>query len=482
MTASTALPSLTNSLNQPPGALAALLGNWVADARQRTLDLVADLSDEQLLGPHLAIINPLLWEIGHVAWFQEKWVLRHARGRALLRQDADVLYDSAAVGHDTRWDLPLPSRDETLAYMDRVKECVLDELTRGDPDLIYFVLLSVFHEDMHTEAFTYTRQTLGYPAPCFTASGGREPASSPRSPLGRGARREGVSSYSPSPPTPLPSGERGEDGPLPGDVFVPGGTFQLGATQDELFDFDNERWAHPVELKPFAIARAPVTQAEFAAFVDDGGYRRREFWSEEGWRWREEARVEHPVYWSREASGWRRRDFDRWVSLEPDRPVLHVNWYEAEAYCRWAGRRLPTEAEWEAAASAEPAGGGTSLSPHKRRYPWGDEPPDRQRANLDGDALGCVDVAALPAGDSAFGCRQMLGNVWEWTASDFLPYPGFVVDPYKEYSQPWFGNHKVLRGGCWVTRARLLRNTWRNFYRPDRRDVWAGFRTCALEA
>src|SRR5262249_41352014 len=172
-----------------------------------------------------------------------------------------------------------------------------------DPDLIYFVLLSVFHEDMHTEAFTYTRQTLGYPAPCFTASGGREPASSPLSPLGRGARREGVSSYSPSPPTPLPSGERGEDGPLPGDVFVPGGTFQLGATQDELFVFDNERWAHPVELKPFAIARAPVTQAEFAAFVDDGGYRRREFWSEEGWRWRGEARGGEPVCWARGAGG-----------------------------------------------------------------------------------------------------------------------------------------------------------------------------------
>src|SRR6266511_2347088 len=141
MTAATSLPNLTKSLNLTRDGMAGLLGSWVADARQRTLDLVADLSDEQLLGPHLAIINPLLWEIGHVAWFQEKWVLRHARGRVPLRQDADTLYDSAAVAHDTRWDLPLPSRDETLAYMDRVKECVLDELTRSEPgpDLVYFV-------------------------------------------------------------------------------------------------------------------------------------------------------------------------------------------------------------------------------------------------------------------------------------------------------------------------------------------------------
>jgi iron(II)-dependent oxidoreductase len=438
------------------------LADWVVDAGQRTLDLVADLSDEQLLGPHLSILNPLLWEIGHVAWFQEKWVLRHARGRPALRPDADALYDSAAVAHDLRWDLSLPSREKTLEYIAGVKSGVLDELARGqcDAGLIYFILLSVFHEDMHTEAFTYTRQTLSYPAPRLQAS-----------------------KKTPSPPTPLPWGERGaRDGPLAGlgDVLVPGGTFLLGATPDEPFVFDNEKWAHPVALQPFAIARAPVTQGEFTAFVEEEGYRRRDLWSEEGWRWREEAGALHPVYWQSQGGRWLRRDFDRWVPLEAHRPVLHVNWYEAEAYCRWAGRRLPTEAQWEAAASAEPADGGSALSPRKRRFPWGDE-PDPQRANLDSAALSCVDVAALPASDSAFGCRQMLGNVWEWTASDFLPYPDFVIDPYKEYSQPWFGTHKVLRGGCWATRARLLRNTWRNFYRPDRRDVWAGFRTCTLE-
>ena len=200
--------------------------------------------------------------------------------------------------------------------------------------------------------------------------------------------------------------------------------------------------------------------------------------SERGWDWRESVAAEHPVYWKREAAGrWLRRNFDHWVRLEPHRPVLHVNWWEAEAYCRSAGRRLPTETEWEVAASGEP-GLDQELAEGKRRFPWGPAAPGAPHANLGWRAMGAVDVNALPDGDSAFGCRQMMGNVWEWTASDFTPYPGFEMDPYREYSQPWFGTHKVLRGGAWPTQPRLLRNTWRNFYMPDRRDVWAGFRTC----
>jgi iron(II)-dependent oxidoreductase len=222
-------------------------------------------------------------------------------------------------------------------------------------------------------------------------------------------------------------------------------------------------------VAPFAIARAPVTQAEFAAFVDDRGYERQKLWDAAAWEWRQLNDAAHPVYWRRQPGGWLRRDFDRWLPLEPHRPVLHVSWHEATAYCRWAGRRLPTEVEWELAAAGSA----------KRRFPWGDESPAGQ-ANLDSVRLCCADVAAFADGDSPFGCRQMIGNVWEWTASDFLPYPGFVVDPYREYSQPWFGTHKALRGGCWASRGRLLRNTWRNFYLPGRRDIWAGFRTCAL--
>lgn len=424
------------------------LAAWVREARLRTLELVADLSDEQLMGPRLPIVNPLLWEIGHVAWFQEKWVLRYAGGQAPLRADGDSLYDSAAIPHDSRWDLPLPSRADTVAFLVSVRDRVLERIEQGKlPERDrYFITLAVFHEDMHTEAFTYTRQTLGYPPPVFS---GREPSNA------------------------------GETGPLPGDVEIPGGRFLLGALPEESFVFDNEKWARPVEVRPFAIARAAVTQAEFAEFVEAHGYRRKEFWSEPGWRWRESIGAEHPGYWKREASGrWLRRDFDRWAPLEPHRPVLHVNWWETEAYCNWARRRLPTEVEWEAAASAEPAHGGRELADVKRRFPWGDDPPAPERANLDWRAMGAVDVRGLPAGDSVFGCRQMIGNVWEWTASDFVPYPGFELDPYREYSQPWFGTHKVLRGGAWPTQPRLLRNTWRNFYTPNRRDVWAGFRTC----
>jgi iron(II)-dependent oxidoreductase len=414
-----------------------MLGDWLLDARGRTLSLVADLSDEQLLGPRLPTVNPLLWEIGHLAWFQEKWVLRDGGRLASLRDDADVLYDSTAIPHDTRWDLPLPRRAETLDYMQRVQELVLDRIKRRlDERRAYFVLLSVFHEDMHDEAFTITRQTLSYPAPLVAESGPAKAA-----------------------------------GPLPGDVPIEGGTFQLGATSREPFVFDNEKWSHPVEIRPFAIARAPVTQAEFAAFVDDGGYRRKELWSGEGWAWRQGRKAEHPVYWSRTPDGWQRRAFDRWVALEPHWPMLHVNWYEADAWCRWAGRRLPTEAEWELAAA----------STHKHRFPWGDQWPDPNRANLGARRRECLDAAALADGDSWCGCRQMIGNVWEWTADDFRPYPGFAPDPYKEYSQPWFGDHKVLRGGSWATPGRMLRNTWRNFYQPHRADMWAGFRTCARE-
>jgi iron(II)-dependent oxidoreductase len=250
---------------------------------------------------------------------------------------------------------------------------------------------------------------------------------------------------------------------------------------DEPFVFDNEKWAHPVEVKSFHISSTPVTNAEFAAFVDDEGYRRRQLWGRRGWDWRRRDGVEHPLFWVRGADArWYERRFDQVVPLEPWHPVVYVNWYEAEAYCRWARRRLPTEAEWEMAASAEPTPDGRGITSRKRRFPWGDDRPTSERANLDYRGGGTVDVRALPAGDSAFGCRQMIGNVWEWVADTFEPYPGFECDPYKEYSQPYFGQKKVLKGGCWTTRSRLVRNTWRNFFMRHRRNIFAGFRTCAL--
>jgi len=336
-------------------------------ARSRTRRVADDLAGERELGPRLAIVNPPRWEIGHVAWFQEWWCLRGAREeRASILPNADRLYNSATVAHDTRWELRLPSFRDTLAYREEVTDRLIDRVTRGEADP-YFVQLAVRHEDMHAEAFHYTRQTLAYPSP---------------------EAKEG----------PQPVAETG-------DREFTGGVFRLGSRPGDGFVFDNEKWSHPLVLQPFRMSRGCVTNAEYERFVQAGG--------------------PLPRYWR---DGKQRR-FDLWVERAPDEPVMHLSWHEAQAYCRYAARRLPAEAEWEFAA-------------------------------LNG--------------------LENTGQVWEWTASDFLPYPGFVRDPYKEYSEPWFGNHKVLRGGSFATPARIARPRFRNFYTPDRADIFAGFRTCAL--
>src|SRR5262245_4899336 len=471
---------ITQAARAAPGGLLSAIsaGDLIPimrEFRARTVALVADLNNEQLIGPRLAIVNPPLWEIGHIAWFQEFWILRHLRKQQAIMKTGDQLYNSTDVAHDSRWELLLPSLDNTREYMDNILERCIEYIDRAaelTPEEFYFYLLATFHEGMHDEALAYTRQTLAYSAPNFA--------------------------FDKTPP-------HDSAGALPGDAEVLGGTFLIVATPAFPFAFDNEKWAHAVEIKPFRIARAPVTNGEFLAFVEDSGYRKAQFWSESGWRWLEgnasadlersfakffneninesrepldfKERLEHPIYWQRETNGrWRQRVFDQYVPLNENLPVVHVSWYEAEAYCNWANRRLPTEAEWEVAASAEPAPNG--VNEHRHHFPWGDDPPTPERANLDWRS-GLAEVSAYASGDSAFGCRQMIGNVWEWTTDNFSPYPGFIIDPYKEYSKPWFGTHKVLRGGCWATRSLLIRNTWRNFYTPDRRDVWAGFRTCA---
>ena len=455
-------------LRAQPGITNAQVIEALKETRACTLELVADLSEAQLLGPALQIVNPLRWEIGHLAWFQEFWVLRHLGSLPPILKHGDELYDSARVAHDTRWDLPLLERDETLAYMRQVLERVIEQTSCASRDLRdaegydedYFLNLALLHEQMHDEAITYTRQTLSYSPPAI------------------GLAVKQAVDVAVQDPTLIQT-----DNYLTGDAEVPGGKFTLGSKPEQGFVFDNEELAHEVEIGPFAMSKTAVTNAEFRAFVEDNGYIRSELWTAEGWQWRTSVGAEHPVYWRREGNGrWLRRNFDEWVALDERLPIIHLNWYEANAYCRWSGRRLPTEAEWELAASAEPTAGGRGITMHKRRYPWGNDSPGPDRANLDWRAMGCIPVDALPAGDSAFGCRQMIGNVWEWTASYFNPYPGFVPGPYREYSEPWFGDHKVLRGGCWVTRSRLIHNAYRNFYTPDRRDVWAGFRTCALQS
>ncbi len=427
---------------------AATLAAWVTDARECTLAILDECDDAQMeLPPYLATVNPLRWELCHVAWFQDHFVLQ--RGLALDTTDpvAERLFDSAAVGHERRWLQEPMSRAAVRSYLTTVSDRVLDELGRCEltTELRDLVLLAVFHEDMHGEAFMYTRQALGFQPPTSAV-----------------------------PPAAVTS-----PGPV-GDVAAVGGTFRLGAEDDRRFAFDNERCAHDVELAPFRIARLPVSQGELEAFLDDGGYDRSEVWSPAGWRWRQSISAEHPLYWKRDGEGgWLRRHFDDWLPVEPELPAIHVSWYEADAWCRWAGRRLPSEAEWEAAAAASIEGGGLAAS--KRAHPWGEAPPDAELANLDARVLGCVPRGAHAAGDTPQGCRQLYGNVWEWTESTFAPYPGFVPGVYGDYSEPWFGARKVLRGGCWATRARMLRNTLRNFFTPDRRDVYAGFRTCARQ-
>lgn len=429
---------------KPPTPIApAALANELIASRARSIQITHDLRGEQLFGPKLAIVNPPLWEIGHLAWFQEHWCLRY-RGPDSIAESilpgADALYDSAKVAHDSRWDLPLPDLAQTRAYQTEVLERVLRRL-EPEPEnagLQYFVQLAIFHEDMHAEAFHYTRQTLGYVDP-FPAND-----------------------------TTTASNAHTKQ-----DIELPGGPFMLGAPAGDAFVFDNEKWAHEVRVVPFRIARTPVTNAEYLEFVGSGGYLQRKWWSDEGWTWRAGTGSQAPCYWVRQGQSWQQRRFDRTIPLQSDHPVIHVNWHEAQAYCRYAQRRLPTEAEWEYAAAWDASAG------KKRRYPWGDAPPVSMHANLEGGDVAGVD--AYSQGDTVSGCRQMLGNVWEWTQSTFTPYPGFVIDPYKEYSQPWFENHKVLRGGSFATTRRLIRNTWRNFYTPGRNDIFAGFRTCALD-
>lgn len=428
------------------------LAQQLVETRTRELELLADLTDEQILGPRLRIVEPPLWEMGHVGWFQERWILRNLYGADPILPEADSLYDSFNIPNAERWELAFPSRQQTVEYITSVLEECIRCLKGKEPSdkEIYFYRLVINHEDMHTETLHHIRQTLCYPRPTLASA------------------QSGVLNY-----------EIDTDFELH-DVEIPGGTFMLGASRHLPFVLDNEKWAHPAEIAPFHISATPVTHREYQAFVEDGGYQQREFWNDEGWQWRLKAGAEHPVFWERVSDGqWLRRYFDQSIPLAPYQPMIHVNWYEANAYCAWAGRRLPTEAEWELAASAEPAPDGKDITDKKRRYPWGDEPPSPQRASLDSRVLDVIDVRALPAGDSALGCRQMIGNLWEWTADSFNPYPGFEIDPYETYSAPSFGQQKVLRGGCFATRSRVIRNTWRNFYTPDRNNIFAGFRTCA---
>ena len=391
--------------------------------------------------------------------FQEYWILRNlydvargdvgvpadgagsvaCRGHRLKGREPALQETASLLRHVTQHEY-MGRDSENLAMVRQTLGYRVHRLKGREPTLqeTYFYRHVTQHEYMHSENLAMVRQTLGYRRPAFPNV------------------QRGTVEVDPAYPR--------------RDVEVPGTSFPLGAPKDEPFVFDNEKWVHKVEIKPFRIANTPVTNAEFVEFVEGGGYVTRKYWGKRGWEWRRRNGHEHPQFWSKRDGTSFLRSFDQRLPLDPWHPVIYVNWYEAKAYCAWAGRRLPTEAEWEYAASG----------PRKNRFPWGETPPTPERANLDYRYGGPVDVRAFAAGDSPFGCRQMIGNVWEWSDSYLTPYPGFVLDPYKEYSQPYFGQKPVLRGGGWTTRSGMIRNTWRNFFVRHRRNIVAGFRTCAL--
>ena len=417
---------------------------WVDDATDRLLNSVEDFSadDERWFGPYLPTVNPPIWELAHVGWFAEALVLRRLHGREPLMTNLDGRYDSSMVEHKTRWELPFPSATETKDYVRRVadglKEVVAND--EGVDSTAFFVAYSIAHHDAHCEALAYTRQTLNW---------GDLPHQDPPAPI------------------------QGE--PISGDRPVDGGRCLQGAARSQPFAMDNEKWAHRVEVAPFAMAVAPVTVAEFELFTNAGGYELDALWSPAGLAWRNKNLISRPTYWRKGPDGWERRIGATFHPIEEtaDHPIMHVSWWEAEAYCAWADRRLPTETEWEVAATTGPTG------ERQPWFPWGGREPGPEEASLDGRTGGTVPVGALSAGDGAWGHRQLIGNVWEWTDTTFEPYPHFEPDAYRENSEPWFGTHKVLRGGSFATRSRYVRSTFRNYFTPDRRDVYAGFRTCA---
>ncbi len=434
------------------GDLRQRLADELEAVRQRSLDLLSPLDDDALFRQHSPLMSPLVWDLAHVGNYEELWLLREVAGAAPIDAALDDVYDAFRHPRAGRPSLPLLGPAESRRYLldvrgralDALERAVLDDDGGGRPLLAggFVYGMVVQHEHQHDETMLATLQLMA---------------------------GDGYRPLAPSPPG-------AADPPPSGEVFVPGGPFVMGTDADP-FAYDNERPAHVVDLPAFRIDAGPVTNGRFLEFVLEGGYGRPELWEAEGWAWREENDVGHPQFWVPEGRDWSRVRFGFHEDLPLDEPVQHVCWYEADAFARWAGKRLPTEEEWEKAASWTPEG-------VKRRYPWGDQAPTAGGgpANLGGGLYRPAPVGAYPDGASAYGCHQMVGDVWEWTASDFEPYPGFASFPYREYSEVFFGpSYKVLRGGSWATSPAAVRNTFRNWDYPIRRQIFSGFR-CARPA
>jgi gamma-glutamyl hercynylcysteine S-oxide synthase len=432
-----------------PNALREQVARDLIAARQRTSLLTDCVDTDDLVRQHSPLMSPLVWDLAHIANQEELWLLREVGGRESLHPEIDPLYDAFEHPRSERPSLPLLAPGEARAYGHEVRGRVLDLLDRttfrdftfaGTPqvaDTFAFGMV-VQHEVQHDETMLITHQ-IRSGAPVLPASRpGLAPADAFR---------------------------------LPAEVFVPGGPFIMG-TSTEPWALDNERPAHPVDVAPFYLDTTPVTCGAYTEFIADGGYDDPRWWKADGWAHRHRAGLSAPLYWSRDGDQWTRRVFGRTEPVVPEEPVVHVSWYEADAYARWAGRRLPTEAEWEKAARFDPASGLT------RRYPWGNAEPDAALANIGQEFLRPAPAGSYPAGAAPCGARQLIGDVWEWTSSDFGPYPGFVAWPYREYSEVFFGPEcKVLRGGSFAVSAAACRGTFRNWDYPIRRQIFSGFRT-----
>ncbi len=423
---------------------AAALAGALDASREWFLSILEPFEEPVLRRQHDVLMSPLLWDLAHVANYEDLWLVR-ALGGEPTRTGLDDLYDAFKQPRRVREALPLLDLGEARAYGTAVRARALELLEDSDvgpgaPDPLLrhgFVHQMVAqHEHQHAETLLAAIQLLP-------------------------PEEEHVLT-APAPP-------RAQVVP-PAEVVVPGGPFTMG-THDAA-SLDNERPAHEVDVPEFWIDAAPVTNGQYRHFVGAGGYDDARWWSERGWAWRTEAGLVAPQFWRRDGARWARLRLGAVEPLPDDEPVQHVGWHEADAYARWAGRRLPTEAEWEKAARFDPATG------RSRRWPWGDDEPTAARTSLGQRHLGPAPVGAYPAGVSAAGCHQMVGDVWEWTASDFLAYPGFEWFPYAEYSDVFFGgDYKVLRGGSWATHPSVGRATFRNWDHPIRRQIFAGFRT-----
>ena len=426
------------------------LERQLSACRARLARLVAPLDEEAMHRQHDPIMSPLVWDLGHVANFEELWLLREVGGQAAHDPDLDRLYNPFDNPRWTRGGLPLLPQPEAETYLAEVRGEALALLRRLPPGAEqpllaggYAFRMVLQHEAQHQETML---QALDLRAAGDPGSGPYPPAARPRRPAAR----------------PVDDTER---------VLVPGGPFLMG-TDDRTAAYDNERPRHEVHVPAFAIDRFPVTARRYAAFVAAGGYRRPELWTEAGWSWVEATGHQAPQGWVPDgAGGWLVRRFGYLLPLDPREPVQHVCAHEAEAFARWAGGRLPTEAEWEKAAAWDP------LARRSRTYPWGEAPPSPRRANLDQAGWGPAPVGGYPAGASAYGVEQLLGDVYEWTSSAFTPYPGYESFPYPEYSEVFFGGgYRVLRGASWATSRWVARATFRNWDYPERRQIFAGLR------